>query len=105
MFISFHSFLFFYTGRLFQKRNYFKRILLLFKESFVLHLIGIDDVDDQQVDVYRSPGEEEDDADHHQDQVRSSPPGQLPLLSLAPDNIPGNHHGRPRFDRDGNPGR
>ena len=103
MFISFHSFLFFYTGRLFQKRNYFKRILFRFKEYFILHLIGIDDVHDQQVDVYRSPGEEEDDADHHQDQVRSSPPGQLPLLSLAADNIASHHPCRPRCDGDGNP--
>ena len=33
--------------------------------------------------MYGCPGQEEDEADQHQDEVCPPPPGQLPLLSLA----------------------
>ena len=33
--------------------------------------------------MYGGPGQEEDEADQHQDKVCPPPPGQLPLLSLA----------------------
>ena len=36
------------------------------------YLVRIDTIKSKQVDVYRSPGQEEDEADHHQYQIGSS---------------------------------
>ena len=52
--------------------------------------------------MYGSPGKEEDDADHHQDQVGSSSPSQFPLLSLAPNDIARHQHCWLRCDGAGN---
>ena len=70
--------------------------------NFSSYLIGIDNVNHQQIDMYGCPGKEEDDADHHQDQVGSSSPSQLQLLSLASSNIARNQHCRLRCDGTGN---
>ena len=39
--------------------------------------------------MYGGPGQEEDEADQHQDKVCPPPPGQLPLLSLAEAGVSG----------------